>query len=285
MKPTGRRTTVRQTRPGTSRLASSARRPGGDPAVRTMLVPATPRIREDDRLLLRSLFDLAHSPPHQVAWNLGPGSFLHCDLPDTWDSARCERSLWRLDRAGLVTCTDIDERPGDSFVRMGLPPPLGGLSFRCVVQMTDEGQRVAAQLGAAESSTKPVTPDGGGTSTKQTRTKWLAEAMFLVREHPDWADSKIAKEVGIHRSQLTARRCPEYQAAAKMARGDKNDLPRGNIVSAEPGKPTDVEAQAPKVGDRIPDSRCYRGKCPECGEDTRVESPELANTMPCERCR
>lgn len=123
----------------------------------------------------------------------------------------------------------------------------------------------------------------GDTGAKQGGKRWLAEAMLSVKDHPDWSDRKIAKDVGKSPSTLT--RSPEYQAAAAMARGDKGDLPRGYIVPAEPGQPTDVEAQAPKAGDRIPGSQYYRGNCPVCGEDTRVESPELANTMPCERCR
>lgn len=74
------------------------------------------------------------------------------------------------------------------------------------------------------------------------RSKWMAGAMLLVRDHPDWSDAKIAHEVDIDPSQLS--RCPEYQRAAAMARGDKSQLPRGYGTTDpdDPTGPRDLEA-------------------------------------------
>ena len=61
-----------------------------------------------------------------------------------------------------------------------------------------------------------------------------------MRDHPDWSDAKIAREVGKHPSTLS--RDKTYQAAAAMARGDKSDRRRGHIkVDSDSGQ-QDVEA-------------------------------------------
>ena len=51
--------------------------------------------------------------------------------------------------------------------------------------------------------------------------------MMLVRDHPDWTDSKIATEVGRNPSQLS--RNETYRLAAAMARGDKRGRPAGFV--------------------------------------------------------
>jgi hypothetical protein len=63
-------------------------------------------------------------------------------------------------------------------------------------------------------------------ATRPRRYEWLARAMLLVKEHADWSDSKIAREVGVNKSQLT--RSWEYQAGAGLARGQKQAIPRGS---------------------------------------------------------
>ena len=80
------------------------------------------------------------------------------------------------------------------------------------------------------------------TTKRDERTKWLAEAMLLVRDHPDWSDSQIAERVGKHRSTLTRSR--EYQAAAALARGRKDQLAQGFIEKDPDTGRTDVEAYA-----------------------------------------
>lgn len=135
----------------------------------------------------------------------------------------------------------------------------------------------------ADSARPSAARDAPAATKREQRAKWLAEAMLLVRDHPRWSDRAIAKHVGKAASTLT--RSPEYQTAAAMARGEKEELPQGHIeVDPDTGQ-ADVEAYVRKIGEPIPGSRFYRGRCPECGEETRVESQEFATTMPCERCR
>ena len=61
---------------------------------------------------------------------------------------------------------------------------------------------------------------------KEKQLKWLAEAMVLVQEHPDWSDARIAEAVEKHKSTLS--RNPFYRIAAAMARGSKEDRHRGH---------------------------------------------------------
>lgn len=55
-----------------------------------------------------------------------------------------------------------------------------------------------------------------GMKRGERRTRWLAEAMLLVRDHPGWTDTAIAKTVGISKSSLC--RSLEYRAASRLAR-------------------------------------------------------------------
>lgn len=80
----------------------------------------------------------------------------------------------------------------------------------------------------------------GPTSANERRAIWLATAMLLVRDHPGWSDAEIARRVGKNKSTLS--RSKEYQAAATMARGAKEDRRRGHrTVDLETGQ-RDVEA-------------------------------------------
>jgi hypothetical protein len=51
---------------------------------------------------------------------------------------------------------------------------------------------------------------------EERRHRWLAEAMLMVRNHPDYSDARVAELVGINKSQLS--RSPEYRTAAALAR-------------------------------------------------------------------
>ena len=75
---------------------------------------------------------------------------------------------------------------------------------------------------------KPRVPMGGNSETgrpKQRQYKWLAEAMLLVNEHPEWSDAEIARKVGKDKSRLS--RSKPYQMAADLARQPKKDMPTG----------------------------------------------------------
>ena len=94
------------------------------------------------------------------------------------------------------------------------------------------------------------------------RAKWLGQALLHVRDHPDWSDAKIAREVGKHPSTLS--RDKTYQAAAAMARGDKSDWQRGFIkvdpdsgqqdveaVTRDDNESMEVDHDQPKPGDPV----------------------------------
>lgn len=79
----------------------------------------------------------------------------------------------------------------------------------------------AATLDAAEAEneichTRVGSGDGKSLGRKVKKLRWLAEAMALVQEYPDWSDARIAKEVG--RSPSTLSKNATYQKAAATAR-------------------------------------------------------------------
>jgi hypothetical protein len=83
-------------------------------------------------------------------------------------------------------------------------------------------------------------------SQREKSADWLAKALLLVRDHPKWSDRFIAQRVGVHPSTLSRSR--EYQMAAAMARGSKDDLRRGQVtVDPETGQ-QDIEAYDDQPG-------------------------------------
>ena len=129
-------------------------------------------------------------------------------------------------------------------------------------------------------------------SKSERQVEWLAMAMLLVRDHPDWSDTKIAEKVGKDKSTLS--RSGVYQVAATMARGSKADLPRGYITYDPNSGLHDVEAVARTKGraddktdrgQRIPGSRYYREYCAQCGEAMRVIKKIVGTEPLCPDCR
>jgi len=72
------------------------------------------------------------------------------------------------------------------------------------------------------------------------RLLWLAKAMLLVKEHPDWSNAEIARRVGISPSRIS--RSEEYQAAAALARGNP-DAPKGFVTRDPTTKQRDIEGR------------------------------------------
>lgn len=106
--------------------------------------------------------------------------------------------------------------------------------------MTSQPQDAAAELRGGPVVKPQDVRQGLPTTRRQRQIKWLAEAMLLVREHPDWPDAEIALRVGKNPSTLS--RNPSYQAAAAMSRGDKSDLPKGYVTGGDDGESSDLEA-------------------------------------------
>lgn len=72
----------------------------------------------------------------------------------------------------------------------------------------------------------------GGEARKRRPGEWLALAMLTIREHPEWSDRQVAKEIGVNHSTLS--RSKEFQAAAVLARGQRHDYEtRGYIEDAD----------------------------------------------------
>lgn len=74
----------------------------------------------------------------------------------------------------------------------------------------------------AEPIKDPVNPPN-----KRDKAEWLAHAMLLVKDHPEWSNAKIAKTVGVSPSSISSRRCPEFHIAACLARTEKSNRPKG----------------------------------------------------------
>lgn len=134
--------------------------------------------------------------------------------------------------------------------------------------------------------------DDTGSSKKERQLRWLAEAMLLVRDHPDWSDAEIARKV--KKAGSTLSRSEEYQAAAAMARGDKANRPPGHVtvdpdsglrdVEAVSPNPTQLDSQADR-GQAIPDSKYFREYCADCGEPIGVPQKLVGTSPRCEHCQ
>jgi len=142
---------------------------------------------------------------------------------------------------------------------------------------------VAEPRSAAQSPTR---------SKREQRAKWLAEAMLLVRDRPDWSDAEIARQVGKHPSTLA--RSKEFKSAAALARGDKTDRLQGNITVDSDSGLRDVEAVAPAAvqpdekadrGQPVAGSRYVREYCAECGEPMKVKPDQVGTNPVCKDCK
>lgn len=85
-----------------------------------------------------------------------------------------------------------------------------------------------------------VDEPAGPRGKSELRAEWLAKAMLLVRDHPDWSDAEIARQVGKDKSTLSRSR--EFRAAAAMVRGVKDDRDKGHISVDPDSGLQDVEA-------------------------------------------
>jgi hypothetical protein len=65
--------------------------------------------------------------------------------------------------------------------------------------------------------------------------------MLTVRDHPDWTDGRVAKEVGCAGSTLS--RSAQYQRAAAVARGTTDSVTRGHMVRNRDGTNEQAEGR------------------------------------------
>ena len=155
-------------------------------------------------------------------------------VPYAEQVVRLQEAVQETDLAELADFVGaVDDVRGAIEVRPGEPGPKAvGLDSEPSGDRTGD----AAPRDNKGEATKPA----GLTSKSQQRVKWLATAMLLVHDHPDWSDAEIARRVGKDKSTLS--RSKEYQAAAAMARGVKDDRHRGHISVDPDSGLRDVEA-------------------------------------------
>lgn len=155
--------------------------------------------------------------------------------------------------------------------------------LRC--QLEREIARAGERLG------QPTTSEGGLLGgSKAEPLEWLARAMLLVKDHPDWKDKQIADSVGKHPSTLS--RSPEYKFAAARFRGARTDRTAGWHTHDLNGL-HGVEAVAPETqpddqsdrGEPIPGSNLFREYCAQCQEPLRVPRSQVGKAPVCDNCR
>lgn len=107
-------------------------------------------------------------------------------------------------------------------------------------------ERCALACRVIEASTAPAAAVQGGAAARspgivrspaiarRPRREWLGSALFVVKDHPEWPDAKVAREVGISRSQLS--RAPEYKRAARLARDQGGTPKRGHRDREDSGQ-------------------------------------------------
>ncbi|REJ88386.1 MAG: hypothetical protein DWQ34_22645 [Planctomycetota bacterium] len=170
----------------------------------------------------------------------------------------------------------------------GNPPAVHEGATPPASEAAEESARDAVDVNDEIEAAKPISPK----SKSEQRARWLAEAMLLVRDHPDWSDASIAGKVGKHKSQLS--RSPEYKAAAALARESKATIREGHITTDPDAKLSDVEAVDPSTGwsenradrgEAIPGSEYVREYCSECGEAMRVLPSKVGAHCICEDCQ
>lgn len=147
-----------------------------------------------------------------------------------------------LKKIGPALAVDLeaqDEDPSTLLLFLHMVGSMGGggpgVAWEVWPTLKVQLQRTAIRIGSRETvGFKPG-------SQKQRKAKWVAEAMLLVRDHPDWSDAKIAGQVGRDAAQLS--RCPEYRVAAGYAR--ERRIPKGFLSTDPDTKVRSVEAIDP----------------------------------------
>ncbi|MBI4584569.1 MAG: hypothetical protein HY717_11190 [Planctomycetes bacterium] len=86
------------------------------------------------------------------------------------------------------------------------------------------GERDFLKFTPLQNNNKPPSEEKLPPITKKSREQWLAEAMIMVKDHPELSVRAIARRVGVDHSTLA--RSPEFKRAAGIARQGK-ELPEG----------------------------------------------------------
>jgi hypothetical protein len=153
------------------------------------------------------------------------------------------------------------------------------------VRLTGQGE-----LTYCRSLSKPDPAPAPGVAPRE----WLGKALLCVRDHPDWSNAQIARAVGVHPSQLTRKRCPEFHNAVTLARGTKDQLRKGYIQSDSDSNTLAIEAPTYDIaelddkadrGQPIPGSKYVREYCADCGEPMKVKPEQVGKNPLCVACK
>ena len=108
---------------------------------------------------------------------------------------------------------------------------------RAVLDLHD----LVAQIGGSTTdSLEPETKNASKPSPqkKRSRYRWVAEALELLKEHPEWDAKRIASQVGVHPGTLS--KCEEFQRArrgnVRTARHQAAKSTRRNKAKIRPAK-------------------------------------------------
>ena len=145
-----------------------------------------------------------------------------------------EVGSWLVDlRELLINFSDGLDRPipFDAEVPAKVNAVAGRLGW--AVQVLE----LSEDIKPSKSGRKPVDRTVMPEDRKKRQMEWLAKAMLMVRDHPEWSDATIAKQVGM--SGATLSRSVPYQRAAHEARKFRG--PRGTAAVA--GGVMDIEAE------------------------------------------
>lgn len=144
-----------------------------------------------------------------------------------------------------------------------------------VVTAIDDETAVASQVIEDTSQHNTVVKSVPSKANRKDQYEWLARAMLHVKDHPDWSDAEIARKTGVDKGTLSRNKT--YKNAAESARAPKTIRPKGHIVRAEKGKPSDVEAIAPE-------SIYIRMQCRDCKDTIRVKPGTSPEDAICDKC-
>jgi len=171
------------------------------------------------RLLANDVNHYKYSDPWLIDWaarlSLGPFGELYCDLHKAKTPRQKEMKSIVYQIMGLLR--DITRRQYSKTCAHDLGHWADRLD-KCLAEKQRDGR-------AAPLETQQPPKASGGLAGTQSKLPPRSASLILLKEHPDWTDTKIAKEAGVCRQSLY--RWTEYKQLRRML-CDKWNLPRGS---------------------------------------------------------
>ena len=212
-----------------------------------------------------------------------------------------------IEKAVRQTLSSIGEQPGEVQPQTDrvahVPADVAQLQERldgieqkqdlAPVQQQLDGitQMVADALCRQDANRHGRKPPDGETNRTDAKLKREATAIALRMAHPDWLDTQIAKEVGVHPGAVS--RWPSYQKSKELAQSERNEVQKGHVTSDSESGLCDVEARVTPAsyhedqsdrGQQISGSRYFREYCAECKEPIAVSPGKVGKNPVCDHC-